>query len=401
MNVLVLNAGSSSVKYQLLHVESKEVLTKGACERIGAEDGIFTHGMKPNEVQEIVAMPDHENAIGRILQCLVEGSTAVLKSLDEIDAVGHRIVQGGKYFKGSTIVDDDVIAKIDELSVLAPLHNKPELQGIYACQKLMPGTPMVTVYDSAFFFTLPPKAYMYPVPYEYYEKYGIRKYGAHGTSHKYVAQRAAEFLGKPLKDLKLITCHLGNGCSISAIKDGIAVDTSMGLTPLDGIMMGTRSGSIDPTVVTFVMEHENMTPEEANTMLNKKSGLLGISGVSNDARDIETACEQGNERAKLAYDMYAYSVQKCIGQYIAVLGGVDAVVLTAGLGENSSTVRELIFKDLEPMGMKIDPELNAVRGPEREISAADSKVKLLVIPTNEELAIAQDTYDLVMAARNA
>ena len=398
MNVLVLNAGSSSVKYQLLCVETKEVLTKGACERIGADDGIFTHGMKPNEVQEIVPMHNHEDAISRVLKCLVEGDTAVLESLDQIDAVGHRIVQGGKYFKGSTIVDDDVIAKIDELAELAPLHNKPALQGIYACQKLMPGTPMVTVYDSAFFYTLPPKAYMYPIPYEYYEKYGIRKYGAHGTSHKYVSHRAAEFLGKDLKDLKLITCHLGNGCSISAIKDGVAVDTSMGLTPLDGI---TRSGSIDPTVVTFIEEHEHMTPEETNTMLNKKSGLLGISGVSNDARDIEKACAEGNERAKLAYDMYAYSVQKCIGQYIAVLGGVDAIVLTAGLGENSSTVRELIFKDLEPLGMKLDPELNAVRGPEREISAADSKVRILVIPTNEELAIAQDTYDLVTAAKNA
>ena len=332
MNVLVLNAGSSSVKYQLLHVETKEVLTKGACERIGADDSIFTHGMKPNEVKEIVPMHNHEEAIARVLKCLVEGETAVLESLDQIDAVGHRIVQVGKYFKVSTIVDDDVIAKIDELAELAPLHNKPALQGIYACQKLMPGTPMVTVYDSAFFFTMPQKAYMYPIPYEYYEKYGIRKYGAHGTSHKYVSHRAAEFLGKPLEELKLITCHLGNGCSISAIKDGVAVDTSMGLTPLDGIMMGTRSGSIDPTVVTFIEDHEHMTPEETNTMLNKKSGLLGISGVSNDARDIEKACEEGNERAKLAYDMYAYSVQKCIGQYIAVLGGVDAVVLTAGLG---------------------------------------------------------------------
>ncbi len=401
MNVLVLNAGSSSVKYQLLCVETQEVLTKGACERIGADDGIFTHGMKPNEVKEIVPMHNHEEAIGRVLDCLVHGETAVLESLDQIDAVGHRIVQGGKYFKGSTIVDDDVIAKIDELAELAPLHNKPALQGIYACQKLMPGTPMVTVYDSAFFYTMPAKAFMYPVPYEYYEKYGIRKYGAHGTSHKYVSQRAAEFLGKPLKDLKLITCHLGNGCSISAIKDGVAVDTSMGLTPLDGIMMGTRSGSIDPTVVTFLMEHEGLTSKETNNMLNKKSGLLGISGVSNDARDIEEACAAGNERAKLAYEMYAYSVQKFIGQYIAVLGGVDAIVLTAGLGENSALVRKMIFDDLEPLGIKIDPELNEVRGPEREISAADSNVRVLVIPTNEELAIARDTYELVTAARKA
>ena len=401
MNVLVLNAGSSSVKYQLLCVETQEVLTKGACERIGAEDGIFTHGMKPNEVKEIVPMRDHEEAIAHVLDCLVNGETAVLDSLDQIDAVGHRIVQGGKYFKCSTIVDDDVIAKIDELAELAPLHNKPALQGIYACQKLMPGTPMVTVYDSAFFYTMPAKAFMYPVPYEYYEKYGIRKYGAHGTSHKYISQRAAEFLGKDIKDLKIITCHLGNGCSISAIKDGVAVDTSMGLTPLDGIMMGTRSGSIDPAVVTFIMDHEGMSAEEANTMLNKKSGLLGISGVSNDARDIEDAMEAGNERAKLAYEMYAYSVQKYIGQYIAVMGGVDVVVLTAGLGENSSVVRDLIFKGLEPLGMKIDAEKNAVRGPERSIAAEDSKVEILVIPTNEELAIARDTYDLVMAAKNA
>ena len=401
MNVLVLNAGSSSVKYQLLNVETEQVLTKGSCERIGAEDGIFTHGMKPNEVKEIVAMPDHENAIARVLDCLVSGDTAVLKSLDEIDAVGHRIVQGGKYFKGSTIVDDDVIAKIDELIELAPLHNGPALQGIYACQKLMPGVPMVTVYDSAFFFTMPPKAFMYPIPYEYYEKYGIRKYGAHGTSHKYVSKRAAAFLGKDIKDLKIITCHLGNGCSISAIKDGIAVDTSMGLTPLDGLMMGTRSGAIDPTVVTFIMDHEGMSAEEANTMLNKKSGLLGVSGVSNDSRDIEDACAAGNERAQLAFDMYCDRVKKHIGQYMAVMGGVDVVVLTAGIGENSAATRAAIFEGLEGLGMKLDEERNAVRGPERVISADDSQVTILVIPTNEELAIAQDTYELVSAAKNA
>ena len=332
MNVLVINAGSSSLKYQLINVEQQKVLAKGLCDRVGSDASTHKHGVDDNEVEISTPMADHSQAIDIVLKTLIQGENAPIKSLDDIDAVGHRIVQGGKYFSQSTLIDDDVIDKIDELAELAPLHNKAALMGIQACRDKMPGVPMVAVFDTSFFQTLPPKAYMYALPYELYEKYGIRKYGAHGTSHRYISERAAVALGESLYDLKMITCHLGNGCSVSAIDHGVAVDTSMGMTPLDGLMMGTRCGSIDPAIVPFLMEHEGMTPSEVENLMNKKSGLLGITGVSNDLRSVREEAEKGNERAMLAYEMYSNSVKKYIGQYIAVMGGVDAIVLAGGVG---------------------------------------------------------------------
>lgn len=396
MNVLVLNAGSSSLKYQLVNVETHEVLAKGICERVGSAEAFHKHGIDENEVVIDTPMPDHNAAMALVLEALTSGPTKAIDSLDDIDAVGHRVVQGGKYFDRSVLIDDDVVAKIDELAELAPLHNKAALMGIEACREQMPGKPMVAVFDTSFFQTIPPKAYMYPLPYELYEKHAIRKYGAHGTSHRYIAERAAAFMDEPLEDLKLITCHLGNGCSISAIDHGVAVDTSMGLTPLDGLMMGTRCGAIDPAIVPFIMEKENLTAAEVNDLMNKKSGLLGISGISNDLRSVRQASEEGDERAQLAYDMYSNSAKKYIGQYIAVMGGVDAIVLTAGVGENCDKMRRMIFAGLQPLGIKIDLEKNraGLRG-EREISTDDSEVRIVIIPTDEEYMIARDTYQLV------
>ena len=396
MNVLVLNAGSSSLKYQLINVETHEVLAKGICERVGSAEAFHKHGIDENEVVIDTPMPDHNAAMALVLEALTSGPTKAIDSLDDIDAVGHRVVQGGKYFDRSVLIDDDVVAKIDELAELAPLHNKAALMGIEACREQMPGKPMVAVFDTSFFQTIPPKAYMYPLPYELYEKHAIRKYGAHGTSHRYIAERAAAFMDEPLEDLKLITCHLGNGCSISAIDHGVAVDTSMGLTPLDGLMMGTRCGAIDPAIVPFIMEKENLTAAEVNDLMNKKSGLLGISGISNDLRSVRQASEEGDERAQLAYDMYSNSAKKYIGQYIAVMGGVDAIVLTAGVGENCDKMRRMIFAGLQPLAIKIDLEKNraGLRG-EREISTDDSEVRIVIIPTDEEYMIARDTYQLV------
>lgn len=395
MNVLVLNAGSSSLKYQLINVETHEVLAKGICERVGSAEAFHKHGIDENEVVIDTPMPDHNAAMALVLEALTSGPTKAIDSLDDIDAVGHRVVQGGKYFDRSVLIDDDVVAKIDELAELAPLHNKAALMGIEACREQMPGKPMVAVFDTSFFQTIPPKAYMYPLPYELYEKHAIRKYGAHGTSHRYISERAAVVLDEPLEDLKLITCHLGNGCSMSAIDHGVAVDTSMGLTPLDGLMMGTRCGAIDPAIVPFLMEHENLTTSEVNDVMNKKSGLLGISGVSNDLRSVRDASEGGNERAQLAYDMYSNSVKKYIGAYIAVMGGVDAIVLTAGVGENCEKMRRMIFAGLQPLGIILDEEKNRQRGFEREISADNSAVKIIIIPTNEEYMIALDTFRIV------
>ena len=395
MNVLVINAGSSSLKYQLINVETHTLMAMGICERVGSAEAFHKHGLDDNEVVIDAKMADHDDAIALVLDSLVSGEGAAISSLSEIDAVGHRIVQGGKYFDRSVLIDGDVIAKIDELAELAPLHNGAALMGIRACMNHMPGVPMVAVFDTSFFTTLPPKAYMYPLPYELYEKYAIRKYGAHGTSHRYISERAAAVLDEPIEDLKLITLHLGNGCSASAIDHGVAVDTSMGLTPLDGLMMGTRCGAIDPAIVPFVMEHENLTAEEMNNLMNKQSGLLGISGVSNDLRSVRTASEEGNERAMLAYDMFSNSVKKYIGQYIAVMGGVDAIVLTAGVGENCDKMRRMIFSGLQPLGIVLDEEKNRHRGFERIISTDDSEVQIIIIPTNEEYMIARDTYEIV------
>lgn len=395
MNILVLNAGSSSLKYQLINIETHNVLAKGICERVGSEEAFHKHGIDDDETVIETPMKDHKEAMRLVLGTLVSGPNAPLGSLDEIDAIGHRIVQGGKYFDRSVLIDDDVIAKIDELAELAPLHNKAAIMGIEACKMYMKDKPMVAVFDSAYFQTLPPKAYMYGIPYEYYEKYGLRKYGAHGTSHRYVAERAAEYVDEPLEDLKIITCHLGSGCSMAAIDHGVAVDTSMGLTPLDGLIMGTRCGSIDPAISSFIMEHEHINGVQLNDIFNKHSGLLGISGVSNDVRDIHKAAEEGNERAQLAYDMFSNSVKKYIGQYIAVMGGVDIIVLTAGVGENSDEVRRLIFAGLQPLGIELDFERNRERGGEREISTDESEVQILVIPTDEEYMIARDTFEIV------
>jgi len=398
LKVLVLNAGSSSLKYRLIDVtdiENMKLMAKGICDRVGSEASQHVCSIDENELRISIPMENHDEAMQVVLDTLSSGPLKVLDSLDEIDAVGHRVVQGGKYFSHSVIIDDDVIKKIAELSELAPLHNKAALSGIHACQKHMPGVPMVAAFDTAFFQTLLPKAYMYPLPYDLCKKYNIRKYGAHGISHRYIAERAAEFLGKPLQDLKMITCHLGNGCSVTAIDHGQAVDTSMGMTPLDGLMMGTRCGSIDPAIVTFLEEHEHLSPEEMDDLMNKKSGILGVTGISNDLRSIGDAADQGDARSQLAYEMYAYSVKRYIGQYIAVLGGVDVIVLAAGVGENSKRMRRLIFEGLETIGIIIDEKRNNATQGEREISSDDSNVRVLIIPTDEEFMIARDTYELV------
>ena len=396
MNVLVINAGSSSLKYQLINIETQEVLTKGLCDSVGSENAFHKYGLKPNEVEETVQMLNHDEAMSVVLNALVSGDNHPIDSLDEIDAVGHRIVQGGKYFSQSVIIDDDVIAKIDELAELAPLHNKAALMGIEACRKHMPDKPMVAVFDTSFYQTLPPKAYMYALPYELSEKYSIRKYGAHGTSHRYMSERAAIFLDEDITDLKIITCHLGNGCSVTAVDHGMAVDTSMGLTPLDGLMMGTRCGSIDPAIVPFLMEHEHLDAAQMDHLMNKESGLLGVSGLSNDLRVVRDASERGDERAMLAYDMFSNSVKKHIGQYIAVMGGVDVIALAGGVGENCVKMRRMIFTGLQSMGIVLDRERNASpeRG-ERLISSDDSEVTIVVIPTNEEYMIARDTYEIL------
>lgn len=389
MNVLVVNAGSSSLKYQLLDTDTRKVFAKGNCERIGSDMGIFGHSENGGAKQtEEVPFPDHRSAIARVLEELE-------KTDFTIDGIGHRIVQGGWHFDDSAVVDDEVMAKILEVAPLAPLHNYGEAAAIEYCREKYPELPNVAVFDTSFHMTMPEVAYTYALPKDVCDKYHVRKYGAHGTSHRYVSERAAAFLDEPIEDLKLITCHLGNGCSMSAIDHGIAVDTSMGLTPLDGLMMGTRCGAIDPAIVPFLMDHENLDAQGVNDLMNKKSGLLGISGISNDLRSVRTASEEGDERAQLAYEMYSQSVKKYIGQYIAVMGGVDAIVLTAGVGENCDKMRRLIFGGLQPLGIVLDEKRNSERGGERIISTDDSDVVILIIPTNEEYMIARDTYELV------
>ena len=396
MNILVINAGSSSLKYQLLNPETQQVLAKGLCERIGI-DGKFTY--KPTGKEAIkgadVAMPTHSEAIQTVLNALVDPKNGVIGSMKEIDAVGHRVVHGGEKFASSVLITDEVMAAIEECNPLAPLHNPANIIGIKACQELMPGVPMVAVFDTAFHQTMPPVAYTYALPYEYYEKDKVRRYGFHGTSHKYVSQRAADMLGKPIEQLKLISCHLGNGSSVTAIEGGKSVDTSMGFTPLAGLPMGTRSGDIDAGILEYLMNKYGMDIKEMVNVLNKKSGVMGVSGVSSDFRDLEEAFEQGNERAGLAVDMFNYGVKKLIGAYAAAMGGVDAIIFTAGVGENSASQRMAIASGLEFMGVKMDEDANKVRGEERVISAPDSKVTVLLIPTNEELMIAMDTEALV------
>ena len=396
MNVLIINAGSSSLKYQLMDPETGAVSAKGLCERIYI-DGRLTHNANGKKIVKDIPMPTHSEAIPAVLAILVDPVDGVIESTDEIDAVGHRVLHGGMEFFDSCIINDEVIAAIEKCIPLGPLHNPANLMGIRACQAVMPKTPQVAVFDTAFHMTMPPKAYRYAIPTEYYENDSIRRYGFHGTSHKYVTKRAIELMGR--KDIKLVNCHLGNGSSLSAVKDGKCQDTSMGLTPLAGVPMGTRSGDIDPAVVQFVMNKYGMSADECLNMLNKKSGVLALSGVSSDFRDIENGAEEGNENCALALDKFAYEVRKYIGSYAAALGGLDCLVFTAGVGENSASMRARICEGLEFLGVKLDPEKNNTRGKEAIISADDSKVTVWVIPTNEELMIAQDTAALVNAAK--
>ncbi len=400
MKVLVINAGSSSLKYQLIDMDTKAVMAKGLCERIGI-DGKLTHeGSKDEKYKADVAMATHADAIKAVIDILLDKEWGVIADMSEINAVGHRVVHGGEYFADSVLITDQVIKAIEACIPLAPLHNPPNLVGIHACEEVMgKDIPQVAVFDTAFHQSMPQKSYMYAVPYEYYQKYKIRRYGFHGTSHKYVSQQAAEMLGRPLESLKLITCHLGNGSSISAIDGGRSVDTSMGFTPLDGLPMGTRAGNIDPAIIEFLSEHENMNATDVISILNKKSGMLGISGVSSDFRDLDTAINEGNTRAALAKDMFNLSVKKIIGSYIAEMGGVDAIIFTAGVGENDRSVRWDVCEHMEYLGIKIDPEKNKYRGRQMDISIDYARVRVLVIPTNEELVIAQDTERLVKQAQ--
>jgi len=395
MKVLVINAGSSSLKYQLMSPESGDVFAKGLCERIGI-DGSLTHKVPAREDKDLsVPMPTHAEAIEAVLAALTNPEYGVIASMDEIDAVGHRVVHGGEEFASSVLIDDAVMAAIRACIPLAPLHNPANITGIEACRRVMPKVPMVAVFDTAFHQTIPPKAFLYALPYEYYTENHVRRYGFHGTSHFYVSRRAAEMLGRPIEELKLVSCHLGNGSSITAIDGGKSVDTSMGFTPLDGLPMGTRCGAIDPSIVEYLMETRHMSAEEVNDVMNKKSGVLGISGVSSDFRDLDKAAAEGNDRAQLAIDLFCYKVTERIGSAAACMGGVDAVLFTAGVGENSADLRAKIVEGLDFMGIKIDPAKNNVRGKETDISAADATVHTLIVPTNEELVIAIDTQSII------
>lgn len=397
MNILVINCGSSSLKFQLINSDTEQCIAKGLCERIGIEGSMITYAPEGGEKEKTVTpMPDHTEAIRLVLEALTNPKTGVVKSLDEIGAVGHRVVHGGEKFADSVVLTDEVMAAIEECNDLAPLHNPANLIGINACKKLMPGTPMVGVFDTAFHQSMPEEAYMYGLPYEYYQKYKIRRYGFHGTSHSFVSKKAAEDLGKDYEDLKIIVCHLGNGASISAVKNGKCVDTSMGLTPLEGLIMGTRSGDIDPAIIEFIAHKENKSIDEIMTILNKKSGVLGLSdNLSSDFRDLEAGHDEGNENATRTLKTFCYRVAKYIGAYVAAMNGVDVICFTAGVGENAAIVRTMVCEYLGYLGVALDQEANHKRGEDIVISTPDSKTTVMVIPTNEELAIARETVRLV------
>ena len=392
MNILIINAGSSSLKYQLIKMNEEKVLAKGVCDRIGLEGSVIKHKTHDGRsAEKKTVMKTHKDAIEQLISVLTDNELGVIKSLDEIKAVGHRVVHGGEKFFKSVIIDDEVMRTIEECVELAPLHNPPNITGIKACQQIMKDVPQVAVFDTAFHQTMPKRAYIYALPFEYYEKYRLRKYGFHGTSHKYVAERAAIMLNKPYDQLKLVTCHLGNGSSITAVDCGKSIETTMGFTPLDGLAMGTRCGTIDPAAVTFLMNKENLSTEGMDNIMNKKSGVFGISGVSSDFRDLDDAVVAGNERAELALQIFTYQVKKYIGAYACAMGGLDAVVFTAGIGENNPDIRQRACANLGFLGISIDLEKNKKRGIEIDISTEDAKVRTLVIPTNEELAIAKET----------
>jgi acetate kinase len=394
MKILVINCGSSSLKYQLFDMRDESVLAKGLVERIGLPGSVLVHRPGDQKIEINAEIENHEKAIALVLEATTHPEHGVLRSLDELQATGHRVVHGGEDFSGSVQITPAVMEAIRKNSDLAPLHNPPNIMGIEACTSLMPKVAQIAVFDTAFHQSMPAEAYIYALPYEYYEKYKVRRYGFHGTSHLYVSQRAAAMLGKPAEDVKVITCHLGNGASVAAVKGGKSIDTSMGLTPLEGLVMGTRSGDIDPAILSFLMEKEGLSIAQATDTLNKKSGVLGISGVSSDFRDIEEAAGKGGERAQLALDRFAYVVKKYIGAYAAALDGADAIVFTAGLGENSGSMRTKICAGLGYLGVRIDEAKNKLRGQETDISAAGASVRVLVIPTNEELVIARDTLKI-------
>ncbi|PAE24194.1 MULTISPECIES: acetate kinase [Bacillaceae] len=390
--IIAINAGSSSLKFQLFDMPSEEVITKGLIERIGLDNAVFNISVNGEKIKEVTDIPDHAIAVKILLDKLT--TLGIIKSLDEIEGIGHRVVHGGEAFNDSVVITDEVLAKIDELSELAPLHNPANITGIKAFQQVLPNVPAVAVFDTAFHQTMPESSFLYSLPYEYYEKYGIRKYGFHGTSHKYVSERAAEMLGRPLDQLRLISCHLGNGASITAIEGGKSIDTSMGFTPLAGVTMGTRSGNLDPALIPFIMEKTGLNADEVLDVLNKKSGMLGVSGFSSDLRDIEIQAVEGNERAELALEVFANRIHKYIGSYASRMYGVDAIIFTAGIGENSDVIRERVLQGLEFMGVYWDPALNKVRGEEAFINYPHSPVKVMIIPTNEEVMIARDVVRL-------
>ena len=396
MKILVVNAGSSSLKYQLFDMDENKVIAKGLCEKIGIGGAVTHKRPGKDDYKSEIELKDHDDAIALVLKLLTDSNLGVIKSVDEIDAVGHRVAHGGK-LQESMIVTDSVLRYLESIVGINPLHGPPAIKGINACRKAMPGKPMVTVFDTSFHSTMPEKSYIYALPYEYYEKYQVRRYGFHGTSHRYVAHKAAEFVRVPLEQLRIITCHCGNGSSITAVDHGKVIDTSMGFTPQEGLPMGTRCGSIDPTIVTYLMKQENLTPDQMDDVLNKKSGLLGLSGVSSDMRDVWAAADAGNERAKLALDVLVQNAKKIIGSYIAEMNGVDIVLFTAGIGENDRAFRAAVCRDMDYLGISIDEDFNMTcpRGENVDISAPDAKVRTLVIPTDEELMIALDTLNLV------